>query len=437
MSNTAAVTAEEPGALALLAQVDALLDKVNAEPLWTAPGADALAMLERLAVVEAKVAAARLTAVQVVDVSGAAVAAGAASTAGWLRGLLRMDPGAAARMVALARSLDTSHPATGAALAAGAITEEHVRVVAHVLDAVPEVVDAGALAAVEEHLIAEATVCDPRRLAAVGRTLGYCLDPGGELALAEEEALQVERRWLRLSRRRSGAWDLRGRLDSEAGAEMHTMIESLAKPRPRTDAGPDPRTADQRCADAAAEMVQLARTSPGISTSGGHRPTLLVEIPYETLVGRAGCGPGTFLDGHPLSAGAARRLACDAEIIPVVLGGASQPLDIGRTAYTPPIALRRAVLMRDKHRCATPHCGGLPRHVHHIVHWVDDGPTALDNLVSLCGHCHRAVHRPEPRWVIAVVPGGRPRFARAGPAPQQARESRTGASRPRRGGLRG
>ncbi len=58
-----------------------------------------------------------------------------------------------------------------------------------------------------------------------------------------------------------------------------------------------------------------------------------------------------------------------------------------------------------------------PRHIHHSWHWADGGPTDLDNLVALCGHCHRYIHSTNNTWTITPVAGGSPAFTRTGPAP--------------------
>jgi hypothetical protein len=90
-----------------------------------------------------------------------------------------------------------------------------------------------------------------------------------------------------------------------------------------------------------------------------------------------------------------RRWACDAEIVPVVLGSKSEPLDVGRLSRTVTDAIRRALNLRDG-GCAFPGCSRRPRrcHAHHIRHWLDHGPTCLDNLVLLWSTSgHRSVGR--------------------------------------------
>lgn len=95
-----------------------------------------------------------------------------------------------------------------------------------------------------------------------------------------------------------------------------------------------------------------------------------------------------------LSAGAIRRLACEATIIPAVLGGPSSVLDLGYTEryFTP--AQRRALTIRDKH-CTYPGCTIPPQwcECHHVRHWCHGGPTTLDNGALLCGRHHTIVHQ--------------------------------------------
>jgi hypothetical protein len=67
-------------------------------------------------------------------------------------------------------------------------------------------------------------------------------------------------------------------------------------------------------------------------------------------------------------------------------------LDVGRKTRTIPSAIRRALTARDQ-RCQFPGCSARRCDAHHIDHWVDGGPTRLDNLVLLCRRHHRVVHK--------------------------------------------
>jgi hypothetical protein len=109
-------------------------------------------------------------------------------------------------------------------------------------------------------------------------------------------------------------------------------------------------------------------------------------------------------DGLPLPVSTIRRLCCDAEIIPVTLGGDGVPIDVGRTARTVNRAQRRA--LRAMHRtCAHPDCHVPFSHtkIHHIRWCVRDrGPTDIDNLLPLCERHHHLVH--EGRWGLTMTP---------------------------------
>jgi Domain of unknown function (DUF222) len=113
--------------------------------------------------------------------------------------------------------------------------------------------------------------------------------------------------------------------------------------------------------------------------------------------------------GQELSAETVRRLACDAQILPAVLGGAGQVLDLGRQRrlFTGPI--RRALVLRDR-GCAFPACDRPPRWctAHHLRHWSDGGGTSLDNGVLLCGRHHRVIHHDG--WQVRIAADRHPEF---------------------------
>lgn len=119
-------------------------------------------------------------------------------------------------------------------------------------------------------------------------------------------------------------------------------------------------------------------------------------------------GYGTLDSGHHVDAATVRRWACDAEIVPMVLGSRSEPLDVGRAQRTAPDAIRRALNLRDG-GCAFPGCTRRPRRcqAHHIRWFEHDGVTALANMCLLCRFHHQLVHHGH--WTIAMI-DGRPWF---------------------------
>jgi hypothetical protein len=96
-------------------------------------------------------------------------------------------------------------------------------------------------------------------------------------------------------------------------------------------------------------------------------------------------------NGEPLAPETARRLACDAAVVPLLEQG-GRALSVGRKSRSVPPALRRALASRDR-GCRFPGCANrCAVDAHHIRHWAQGGPTSIDNLVQLCRHHHRLLH---------------------------------------------
>lgn len=139
---------------------------------------------------------------------------------------------------------------------------------------------------------------------------------------------------------------------------------------------------------------------------GGEKPHVTVMVDVDAIGGGAG-DPSELDHVGPVDPEIARRLACDASVMRVVMAGPSEPLDVGRRTPAIPAAMRRAVIIRDRH-CRFPGCDRPHTwcDVHHIVHWADGGPTALLNLILLCRRHHGLVH--PPRGFRLELSDGRP-----------------------------
>ena len=118
-------------------------------------------------------------------------------------------------------------------------------------------------------------------------------------------------------------------------------------------------------------------------------------------------GAGVLDSGGTLSAAELRRLACDAGITPLVLGGPSEVLDYGRTRRSFPQAPRRALVVRDR-GCIAPGCDRAPADCdgHHQWEWDHGGPTDLDNGALLCQYHHQQIHRQG--WHVQLARNGYP-----------------------------
>lgn len=137
----------------------------------------------------------------------------------------------------------------------------------------------------------------------------------------------------------------------------------------------------------------------------GSRIDILVTITYDALAGIT-TEPGFTQHGELVSAATARRLACNAGILPLVMGGNSQPLDLGRKVRYFTKAQKRAIAARDR-GCANPGCS-MPVHrteVHHIKAFSEGGKTNVSNGLLLCIRCHTAYHAGHFEVVvIAQIP---------------------------------
>jgi 5-methylcytosine-specific restriction protein A len=151
----------------------------------------------------------------------------------------------------------------------------------------------------------------------------------------------------------------------------------------------------------------------------GAKANITVTIDFEDLKSATADATGDLVYGDGLSAAAIRRLACDARIIPLVLGSNSEPLDVGRAERLVTRAMRRALNARDK-GCVV--CGAPPIQcdAHHLQSWVDGGETKISNLALVCRAHHRALH--DGYWVITITNGevqvSRPDWADPPPQPR-------------------
>lgn len=159
------------------------------------------------------------------------------------------------------------------------------------------------------------------------------------------------------------------------------------------DTSPDPRTPGKRRVDALISLVTAATRLEGTDAVRlGPASRIIVTIPVSTLTGDSGAALTST--GDALDIGAARRLACDTDLIPAVLGTDSEPLDVGRSKRLVTGGLRTAVILRDR-GCTFPGCDRPPQfcEAHHVRPWWAGGSTSLRNSALLCSRHHQTVHR--------------------------------------------
>ena len=200
--------------------------------------------------------------------------------------------------------------------------------------------------------------------------------------------------------------------DDRPGDDQNPLDGSSARGDSQTEDQPGvpaqsrpERPGDRRPAGDRWESAR-AMPCPKVAVSG--RALLAVTMDLGWL--QAQVGHGTLDSGHPASPTEMRRLACDCAVVPMILGGRGEPLDVGRLAYTVPDGMRRVLHVRDR-GCTFPGCTRRPKrcHAHHVIHWLDSGRTELGNLTLLCSYHHHLIHHDQ--WSITMV-GGRPMYRR-------------------------
>jgi hypothetical protein len=183
-------------------------------------------------------------------------------------------------------------------------------------------------------------------------------------------------------------------VDAEAKAVIEAAVQALSAPRP-AGGEPDRRPSGQRRMDALLEVVRRGVASAeGVSTTS--KAELFVTISLEDLVARTNAATvfGSGEAGTLLAPETARRIACDAGIVPVVMGKDGQILDLGRRFRLFTSAQLRALWLRDG-SCTFPDCT-VPAtwcDGHHLRHWADGGSTDIGNAALLCGRHHTIVHK--------------------------------------------
>jgi Domain of unknown function (DUF222)/HNH endonuclease len=233
------------------------------------------------------------------------------------------------------------------------------------------------------------------------------LDAQREAGLSDHER-QLRCRGFRRWRDRDGTNALKFNLDDETTALVCGALGDLVSEEQRAERGtklpPEARrSSSQRWADALGEMARRSRAAD-VVTRHKVRPTIIAladaDLLWDQLKVRGFC---QLADGTKITARQLRRLACEADIIPMVLDSDGVPLDMGRKVRLATDAQRLALrVVHDT--CAVDGCD-VPFdwcEIHHLRPWEKLGATDLANLVPLCSYHHHLFH--EVDWPIQVTP---------------------------------
>ncbi len=310
----------------------------------------------------------------------------------------------------------------------------------------PHAIDPQDVARAQTTLVSEAARFAATDLAKLAVAVRHHLDPAADDRLARDEAAQQRQRTLTVATEASGMVFLQGSLTPECGAALRTAIDAWSAPQPAADGTPDPRTGGQRRHDALHHLADTALANGEVPTTHGSPAKIIVRVDLETLAtaltppgpagdagdpasardaGGAGSAdaaggpeaarqptsgepwravgrgqpptrhpsPPELADGTPLSRQTLARLACTADLVPILIDELGNPLDVGRThrLFTP--KQHTALTERDRH-CTWPGCTAPAAwtDAHHLTPWHAGGRTDLTNAALLCGRHHRHVH---------------------------------------------
>ncbi|MFQ6170439.1 HNH endonuclease signature motif containing protein [Oryzobacter sp. R7] len=209
------------------------------------------------------------------------------------------------------------------------------------------------------------------------------------------------------------------RMTPEQAVAMEAAIGPLSAPAPNEETGErDLRPAGQRRVEALAEVCRRssaldAESSGGADGAAAASAAVHVTIALTDLETRSGCGEvlGSTATGVVLSPEVLRRLCCEADLIPHVLGTAGEDLDLGRVVRLFTRAQRRALRRRDR-GCTYSGCSAPASwtRAHHVQHWADGGWSDLDNAASLCQRHHTLVHQRRLMAEVRRRPDERGRY---------------------------
>ena len=323
----------------------------------------------------------------VVDTDDTTVAEEGRATRSWLIEAQRVNPGEATKRMRVARALPT-HRYLEEFFAAGEINLDHANAI----------VRATAEVAPDYREIVETTLVDISRhrpACELGEAIEQLLiASGAEPSGDEAHTKRMNRRGLRIARTINGMRSVSGMLMPEVAEALEIALGVLSQKTGEDDR----RTHEQRQHDAVGELANHYLAHEDLPAVNGERPRVVVTIDYDSLVSELHETWGRLPSGATVCPATARRLACDAELIPAVLNARGDVLDIAVASRNFSTAVRRAAWLEQHGRCAFPGCRRPPVDCHHIVWWSKGGKSTIDNAAWLCAFHHWLVH--EGGWTL-------------------------------------
>ena len=388
-----------------IAAVSQLLHEIADLGLWTLPAAETETNLTALAALRHQITELELRHARHADRLDLGAAAGATDTGSHWANTTRQTKRDAKRRLDLANALDHDHEPVRDAMAAGQVSEEQAVVIVKGVDALPVEHRRDA----EAHLIGCAAEHDPvalRRLAhRVLEVVAPEIAEAHELkALQRQEALAEEACRFTIADDGHGLCHGRFTLPAPVGAMLKQAVLAINAPKHRRHSGTPKGLGHAFCEYVTRYPIDR------LPHAGGVDATVVVTMTLDNLLSRSEA-PAYLDTGDTITAAQARKLACEAGIIPLVLGGKSEVLDQGRATRFHTKAQRIAIGHRDQH-CTTQGCDcpAALCHVHHNTPWSSGGKTSVKDGRLLCPRHHTYAH--SPKYQMKTIPNGRVIFSR-------------------------
>jgi hypothetical protein len=398
-----------------VAEVHGALDRMHvgaAQPLMTGEYAGVVAELDRAA---RRIESLKLKVVAYADQAGAAKDAGFTDTTAWVAKTTTVSRSDAAREVALATELESGHDATAQALDAGLVSTGHAAVIVNATGQLPDGVSDEQRQVVEAHLVEKAARFSPDQLRRVARRAIEAVEPDQSVVDAheneqvrnEEQAAQAKCSFT-LHDNGDGTSTGHFTVPALAAAILAKILDTMTAPRRMREAAGPEKSFDWRHRRGLA-FAELLEHLPTDHLHPKSAATVVVTIDHTVL---AGALKAAHLDtDQTLSAGEARRLACNVAILPAVLGSRSVALDLGHTARLFSESQRLAKGLEHTTCAAT----GCERpyawcELHHRRSWSTGGKTDLANAIPLCHQHHQWIHDTGSNH--QSMPDGSVRFSR-------------------------
>ena len=405
---------EAPPAV-VLAAVHELLDGLPIAAHAELSGVEAAAVAEGFARLGARARAHELAATATVAASGEARRQGASSTGSLLSGKFGGDRRSADGAVKKAKKLAEA-TATQAALAKGEISTAQADLITKTLDALPESVTVDQRLACETQLLCDAPTMDLKQLSRRADRIADVFAPD-QVDDIENDTIEAREKaaWKKTTFWMVDAKDgthRGGFVIPEAQADMlRTAVEAISAPQVMKNDTADDAVLDEKPTYGQKlgwAFCTLIETIPAdkLPDTAGVGAIITINLDHQTLIDQI--ATATLSTGTKISAGQARRMACELRILPAVFGGESLPLDHGRARRLFTGHQRRAQAHRDQ-GCVFPGCDRPPHWciAHHAKRrWADGGTTDLDDGVLMCPFHHRVLH--DDGWDIAFAPDGIP-----------------------------